>query len=66
MVNKFYFLTLSKDQELDVYGTLRSAKFKNYFKLELHEKIFSDIDVFLPNILDDYLKILGPDYIILY
>ena len=66
LIGNSIFRALSKDQELDVYGTLRSAKFKNYFKLELHEKIFSDIDVFLPNILDRLFERFstGPDYII--
>ena len=66
LIGSSIFRVLSRDQGLDVYGTLRNTKLKNYFKLELHEKIFSNIDVLSPNILDRLFEKFTsvPDYII--
>lgn len=62
LIGSSVFRVLTESSSLEVYGTCRNNKDKNFFKNE--EKIISGIDVFNICALQDLVKKLNPDVII--
>lgn len=64
MLGNAVFRILSKNDELNVFGTIRNEKSKTFFNNQLKEKIISNINVLHENAIEKVFEIANPNIVI--
>ena len=64
LIGSSVFRELSKEKDLEAYGTIRNYRFKNFFELKYQKYIVSDFDILKSEILENLYEKIKPNYII--